>query len=506
MPITERPETPDDSAVIVSSVATVASVVNPIDDPDSSRFPTEVLPPWMAEMVQAVAKAVQVPDALTACCALAAVSASVGKGLMIQSGGHRTTRGNIYIVVGARSGQGKSESFRPIISPFFEIQQELMQQWNAERSSRLAKRFVLDAQIRKLGSEVLKTDDPTSITDELARLMAKRDQLAAEPRQLICEDVTSQRLEKLLSANNEVIFSASSEAGSVLNNLLGRYSGSKYTDENIYVKAFSGDPCRVDRIGRETVTLESPCLTALWLMQPTKLNAMFAQQSFSEGGLLPRIMPCQVETEPAKAGRDVYAIDAPLRDKWLGLILDLFEAYHYRNGQPFVVVPAEAAMVSIRHHFDMIAERRCAELADVDIYAVRWGEWVWRLSVVLHAGKYGAESHHHQVTSDCVEGAILLADWFSEQQLEILARSRSSARKDKEKAVLELFLHPPVQKPKTTPPGSITAREVQQAHIVDSAVEARALLEQMEVTGKIVSQILRMPQGGHSVRYYQRVM
>lgn len=504
-----EPPNNNNSALVRSSVASVATVVSNSDDPDLSRFPTEVLPPKMAEMVRAVAKAVQVPDALPGCCALSAVSAALGKGLIIQSGGERTTRGNIYVVVGARSGVGKSETYKPITAPILEFEQALVQDWKNKHPGLLAEQMVLDGKIKRLKSEAVKSDDPdesTAIKTELAKLVSRRKKLPTEPPQLVCEDATSQKLEKLLDANNETMFSASPEAGSVLNNLLGRYSGSKRTDENIYVKAYSGDPCRVSRVGREAVTLESPCLTVLWLMQPDKLDVLFSQKTFSEGGLLPRIMPCQVETEPTKADPAIGLIDSGVRANWRELVLDLLETYLFRREEPYLLIPTETATAMIRTHFDSIVDRRCGDLADVEIYAVRWSEWVWRLSVVLHAAKYGSEAHNHRVKSESIEAAIRLADWFADRQLEILDKSRASAKKDKEQAVLDLFLHPPAQSPKTAPPNSITAREVQQDHITHSAIEARALLRQMEAEGKLISEECRTPRGGHPVRYYFKVL
>ena len=89
---------------------------------------------------------------------------------------------------------------------------------------------------------------------------------------LCCEDVTSEKLAVMIAQNGEQLASLSADAGGIVNNLLGRYSKLDRTDEGIYLKAFSGDNCRVDRQGREPVLLQRPCLAALWLVQPDKLE------------------------------------------------------------------------------------------------------------------------------------------------------------------------------------------------------------------------------------------
>jgi hypothetical protein len=65
----------------------------------------------------------------------------------------------------------------------------------------------------------------------------------------------------------------------------GRYNKLNRTDEGIYLKAFTGDRCKVDRQSRESVLVESPCLAALWLTQPDKLESLLAERSLSDGDL-----------------------------------------------------------------------------------------------------------------------------------------------------------------------------------------------------------------------------
>jgi hypothetical protein len=91
--------------------------------------------------------------------------------------------------------------------------------------------------------------------------------------------------------------SLSSDARDVVNNLKGRYRQG-VTDEGIYLKAYSGDYCRVDRVMREPVVLRRPCLTVLWFVQPVLLDAILAERSLTEGGLIPRLLPCHTDCHP----------------------------------------------------------------------------------------------------------------------------------------------------------------------------------------------------------------
>src|SRR5204863_3590660 len=118
--------------------------------------------------------------------------------------------------------------------------------------------------------------DRDEIRGQLKAKLAARDQIETRLRTpiLSCEDITGERLAVLLAHNREQLASLSADALAVVNILLGRYNKLDRTDDGIYLKAFSGDRCKVDRQTRESVLLESPCLSALWLTQPDKLDSL----------------------------------------------------------------------------------------------------------------------------------------------------------------------------------------------------------------------------------------
>jgi replicative DNA helicase len=490
----------------VTSVTNVQRIGGKPDEAQPADFPIEALPPQMAEMVKEVARVGQIPLSMPACCALGAVSASIGKGVAIRSAEHRLTRGNIYIVVGARSGEGKSECFRPILKPIVDFEREALE---TLRDSTLpnarAMKEVLEAQIRNVKAKLRTGAEPADLKHsgaELAELMSQKERVdqMMRARQLICEDVTAEKLAVLLGDNDEALFSASPDAGAALNNLLGRYSTRKRTDESIYLKAYSGDLCRVDRIARRGVDLNEPCLTLLWLVQPDKLDTLFGERSLSEGGLLPRILPCLASTSPARIDRTIGPVPAEVETGWRELLRRLLQMYHHRRGEPQILQPSAEAVAKLDEHQHRLVDRRAAELADVYSYPARWNEWAWRLTVVLHTAKYGDEAHNLEVRQETAEVAIRLADWFSSQQLDLLDRSRVAAKREKEREVYDLLRH--LAKQESSQIASITARDVQRARIALSSEEANELLTRMEAEGKLAGEDHKPASGGHISRRY----
>jgi hypothetical protein len=404
------------------------------------------------------------------------------------------------MVVVAPSGTGKSNFFKEVTNPIMQFQAVCRVNKEPQRLLYNAEQMIQDRKIKKAiaaGASVPTTDQIAANNQrvQLASLLAQKEVLSScqsEPT-LVCEDVTSERLAVILSQNEETIFSASPDAGQILSVLLGRYNRVGRVDDALYLKGYSGDYCQVDRVSRKRITLHSPCLTLLWLVQPEKLETMLSEKSLTEGGFLPRTLICNIDARPTLAHTIAPNITPEIKQNWSKLIFDLFSTYN-QSDTTFKLVANDDARQALTAHYNRIVKRRLSDLSDADSFAARWNEWAWRLTIVLHAGKYGSESHNHNVDLETVDGAIVLADWFAAQQLEILAHSREKVRVNKEKAIFELI----VKK------GKITARDVQHARIAYRSVEANLLLESMEHEHKLLSEIIQPKKGGHSVRQYWR--
>jgi hypothetical protein len=220
---------------------------------NSASFPLHCLPPACEAMARAICETVRVRESLPGCSILGISSAAIGKGLQIRSGANRVTRGNLYVLPSAESGSGKSETFRHAAKPFIEFETELVERWKEEIKPELLAEFkVLEAEIAKLTKLAGKANGSTEreeIRAELKEKLAALDKVEAKLRTpaLSCEDVTGEKLAVLLAHNGEQMASLSADALSIVNILLGRYNKLDRTDEGIYLKAFTGDRCKVAR-------------------------------------------------------------------------------------------------------------------------------------------------------------------------------------------------------------------------------------------------------------------
>ena len=454
-------------------------------------------------MAEAIARTERTPETLAGCCVLAILSSSIGAGLQVERGPNQWTRGNLYLMPSAESGSGKSETFRHAANPFFDYEKEFVENWNDNVLPGLeTDKDLLGCEIAKLKQDASKAKAGADREKIRGALQAKKKQLSdveakLDAPALCCEDVTTEKLAVMLSKNGEQIASLSPDAGSIVNNILGRYSKLDRTDEGIYLKAFSGDNCRVDRLGRKPVLLNKPCLSALWLVQPDKVETLLGKTELTDGGLIPRILICYTRAMPRPIVEGVEGIPDATADAWRNLVYTLIQTFRQPGEEepsgPFTIQTASNAWQMMKEHYNGIVDRRLADLRDVTSFAARWTEQAWRIAVCLHAGLHGEQAGERMLSAETAADAITLADWFAGEQLRILSRGREKARRAKRNEVLELLAD--------TPKG-ITARDIQRGLGIVTADEARALLAQMEADGELPHRESKPEGGGHVTLIY----
>lgn len=399
-------------------------------------FPLECLPPAARDMAAAIVAVERVPSSLAGPVVLGILSGSVGAGLEVQSGPHRRTRSNLYVVASAESGSGKSETLRHADAPLLAFESATLDRWRTETlPGAKADAKLLAGDIQRIEKAAGKAPDPTArqaLRDDLAekeRQLAEAETAMQAPV-LTVEDVTVEKLAVMLSRRDETLFSLSSDAGAIVNNLLGRYNKNDRTDETLYLKAWTGEGCRVDRMGRESVVLVRPCLSALWLVQPDKVESLLAVQALTDGGLLPRLLLCHTGCQPREivAGLDGAGVDAGPAHRWAATVRTLLETYRLAKVSA-LVRPDPEALALFNAHFNSYVRRwHSGELKDVSSYAARWTEQAWRIGLCLHAGRELGNAPEIPLSADTARAALALAEWFSGQQLAILARGRAERK------------------------------------------------------------------------------
>ena len=408
------------------------------DLPDQVDFPVQLLP--QHEMVEAVAESIDVHPNLPALISMGIVSGSIGRGLEMRSGPNQTLKANIYILVSAISGEGKTATANQLDFPLKEHAAGKLAYWeqldkprliarqarlNREHKSVLEKLYGAKSASLTAAEKKNLEDRQIAIWIELEKL--KKD--CQEPT-FWTEDATQEVLVKLMFYNHEQLLSYSTDARKAVQNLFGLYNKLQSPEDNFYVKAFSGDPFRSDRVGRDPYCLESPCLSLLWMLQPELFKQLLANRWLQLGGFLPRILPGDSRLEPHEDKGTRKTVAAAIRDGWATTIEELITRYR-EAGTPKQIPDTNSNAESIfRDYKNSLVPLRRGKDQDISSYVVRWAEHAQRIAIGLHAINSGQLAHTNPLTDETVNSAVEIMKWFAGEQQRMLAASRYESLKD----------------------------------------------------------------------------
>ena len=448
-------------------------------------FPISALPKVVRQMVEEVADVARVPTALPACEALAIISAALGRGLAIPSNVEAETYANIYVIVAAPSGSGKSLTYKMLMAPVYRYQAEQRVISEGRHGQLKVELFRLNGRLKAEHKEPLTDDELSSLIKRKEEIQLKIAQLP----QFVCEDVTPPKLAVLLFQNEERMFSASADARQVVRAVCND------NNDNPYIKGWSGDPVQVDRISRKPLFLRAPRISLLWCPQPDLMLKMFGKRVLTDNGFLPRVLPALIKHAPAPVDLKTRRVSEQAEHGWRDLIQNLFETYHRLSG-PLILHRSVAVQPVLIEYSNNVVKWLKSELSHVAAYPIRWAEYAWKLTAVLHAAEYGRYAHCdcNEVTSITAENAIRLMEWFSRQQIDLLARTRARARTEVDQAILNTL----VEKKE------ITVRELQLGCLRShTAPDIRDTLERLVRAGELDCRTEPPPdRGGHGVKYY----
>lgn len=231
---------------------------------------------------------------------------------------------------------------------------------------------------------------------------------------MIATDATPEALTSQMSKNNNVMAIASAE-GDSLDMMAGRYTSAPNMD--IYLKAYSGDPIRVDRIKRESEQINRPTLSMVVAGQPEVLQTMMANRVFAGRGLLARFLYCQPRSLigtrrfgaapiPAKTKEDYYALMTHLLD------LQMLE-------DPRVIMLSQKALELFTNYYDSI-ERTLPDLeSGIMEWAGKHPGGVLRISGLLHCAKTSDPSL--PISENTMADAIAIGRYLMAQALHVFA-------------------------------------------------------------------------------------
>lgn len=375
---------------------------------------TASLPPVLVERAKLCAMERKVPLELPIMVGLAAIAASVGSGVEVCSGRNRTTRANLYILLGVSSGIGKSEVFRDMLGPLMDFEDGLHAWWEDQPSVKArAGEELLKARLTNVRACIRKY--PAANSMELFKDLQSTERKRAvcrdylSPPSLLADDSTSEALAQLMARSNESIATVSADARFFLK----RLSTPNTKEESFFLKAFSGDLALTNRVSRNPVRLRRPCLTALLLTQRDAYQGFIQKARLNRSGLLPRFLHAEIDHKDHELIQIDRRSQSRVRTAYAERIRELIEAFRFESSSSLV----ESSKEALRYINEIEDQCRTVAASDESLDGEilrRRAEQIWRVSLCLHIAKHGNTSALHPLSLPAAQAARKVVELSTE--------------------------------------------------------------------------------------------
>ncbi|GGM39460.1 hypothetical protein GCM10011351_27040 [Paraliobacillus quinghaiensis] len=287
----------------------------PFDEFKLPSFNIEIFPNWLRDYVWGVSETTQTPVDAASMVAISVLSTVASKKFYVQVTNEWSESLNTYAIFALPPGNRKSSVFKLFQEPIT-IQEKI----EKERVVNLVReqKAIIKAKQKRIDSlenEYAKSGDESklSLIQDLTKEVEEESVLTI-PR-YITGDITPEQLGVLLSENNEKIALLSAEGGGVFSNMAGRYSGNGKANIDIYLNGHTGDFTPIDRIGREPILLNEPCLTIGLFIQPGVIREV--PRVFMERGLMQRFLYSFPKSLVGYRKIDPKSIDKEVKSNYL---------------------------------------------------------------------------------------------------------------------------------------------------------------------------------------------
>ena len=366
-----------------------------------AAFPTDALPPEIAEYVAAVAESTQTPVDMAGTAALTLIAVCVQGKYRIQGKPDWIEPLNLYSNIIAMPSERKSAVLHATANPL-DIYELQYNQRNAARveSSKMQRR-ILERRQKAVEEQVAKGKAEQGELDRIAQEVAEFEE--ERPLHLYVDDITTEKLVSVMASNRGRAALVSSEGG-IFDTLAGIYT--KNVNIDVMLKGYSGDTIRVDRIGRESESIMDPALTILLMTQPKVVSDVLANTTFRGRGLTARFLYCMPDSSVGTRRFQSQSVHPAVYQRYEQKIVNLLEDEY--PARPETITLSSEASALLTAFADEIEPKLKAEYAEM-------ADWVGKLvgntlriaGLLCRAGVYRAPEFLSSRDPLVVDGATM---------------------------------------------------------------------------------------------------
>jgi replicative DNA helicase len=405
------------SSMVISILDTVrrcAAMIEPVPlIPEHRKINLYELPPFIGELSCGISRQFQIDPAIVFGTILGCIAAATQGTIRTRISPNWIEHSSLYIINIAETGDGKSQVMNLLRKPIDEYETQLQADALSDYGVRKAEHEIAENKLKAIKDSMSKTKSKNPATR--ADLMAAIENVAATkpkpmPRISIGGDVTPDALTDLLMQNPALAILDAE--GTLYSHLSGRRHGTGSMWETI-LQAFTGDPIKVHRIGRDGGSITNPHLVINTSVQPKVWKEIIGDENAIGRGAVGRFLVFNAQSnvgyrEP-KANL-IYPIDDDLMDRWHQTIRELLSNKEHRV---FDLNPEQLA------RFDEMRERNERHLRDpdnrLDGFGMRLPGLLIRIAQLLTLME---NPQAQQIDDKCLDQSLNLADYLIEQRVQ----------------------------------------------------------------------------------------
>jgi hypothetical protein len=256
--------------------------------PKLPELPPNILPSWFGEMIEAVAASTETPRELALMVGLAVLAICLQKKFVVEPESGYFEQLCIWMINILDVANRKSSVVRTMTQPLVDWEAQKAEELTPQIRKAKSLQLTLEKKISFLRKQAAETtgiefEQLQNEVDKLENNMPKKPNI---PRVWV-QDVTPEKIGLLLADNDERMAVISAEGG-LIDILAGRYNNN-IPNLDIFLQSYSGDPVRVDRMGRDPIFMNNPALSMSLSVQPDVLCSL-NKREFKGRGFLQRCL------------------------------------------------------------------------------------------------------------------------------------------------------------------------------------------------------------------------
>ena len=181
------------------------------------------------------------------------------------------------------------------------------------------------------------------------------------------DDVTPEKLTEALAENDSAISIISSEGG-IFDVLSGTYSNKVNID--VFLKAYSGENISVDRIMRQSISVENACLTILLSAQPIVISDLMSNKKFRHRGLTARFLYTTPVSLVGSRSLNCEPVSAATASRYKSLIYNILQ--ENSSPTPEIIHLTGRAKYLLNEYYDWVEKRLVGEFS-------MYSDWLGKL-------------------------------------------------------------------------------------------------------------------------------